>query len=204
MLRVIVENIDNKINVLWILIERVSVVSLFPFFNVSFYNWVCVSLFWRLKCGLWLQCDQIGWLIALLPTFQSLWQQLFCPNHPHFKAIFVKLSKSFMFLVQLFLCNFLDIWRLLSGPAACEETWRKVIRKKTLKRRFKIKLPFAYPMIEISLNTELFILRRWRVIAAQFVSVHHELFFKWTKPGLYLFVLFFSNDNYSTNFTLND
>ena len=30
------------------------------------------------------QCDQIGRFIALWATFQSLWQQLFCPNRPHF------------------------------------------------------------------------------------------------------------------------
>ena len=29
------------------------------------------------------QCDQIGQFIALLGTFQSLRQQLFCPNCPH-------------------------------------------------------------------------------------------------------------------------
>ena len=37
---------------------------------------------------------------------QSLWQQLFCPNHPHFQTIFVKVSKSFIFLVKSFLGNF--------------------------------------------------------------------------------------------------
>ena len=30
------------------------------------------------------QCDQIGLIIELWATFQSMWQQLFCPNHPHF------------------------------------------------------------------------------------------------------------------------
>ena len=27
------------------------------------------------------QCDRIGRFIELLATFQSLWQQLYCPNH---------------------------------------------------------------------------------------------------------------------------
>ena len=36
------------------------------------------------------QCDQIGRFIELWTTFQSLWQQLFCPNCPHFTAIVVK------------------------------------------------------------------------------------------------------------------
>ena len=37
------------------------------------------------------QCDQVGRFIALWATFQSLQQQLFCPNHPHFLTNFVKL-----------------------------------------------------------------------------------------------------------------
>ena len=52
------------------------------------------------------QCDQIGRFIAFWPTFQSLWEQLFCPNYPHYLAIFVKVSKSFIFLVKSFLGNF--------------------------------------------------------------------------------------------------
>ena len=52
------------------------------------------------KVFYYLQCDQIGQFIALWVTFQSLCQQLFCQNHPYFLAIFVKRSKSFMFLVE--------------------------------------------------------------------------------------------------------
>ena len=52
------------------------------------------------------QCDQIGRFNALWATFQSLWQQLFCPDRPHFWATFVKMLKSFMFLVESFLGNF--------------------------------------------------------------------------------------------------
>ena len=58
------------------------------------------------KVFYYLQCDQIGQFISLWVTFQSLCQQLFCQNHPHFLAIFVKRSKSFMFLVESFLGNF--------------------------------------------------------------------------------------------------
>ena len=29
------------------------------------------------------QCDQIGRFIGVWATFQSLWQQLICPNLPH-------------------------------------------------------------------------------------------------------------------------
>ena len=31
------------------------------------------------------QCDQIRQFIALVATFQSLWQQLFCPSCPHLR-----------------------------------------------------------------------------------------------------------------------
>ena len=31
------------------------------------------------------QCDKIGRFIAPWVTFQSLWQQLFCSNRPHFR-----------------------------------------------------------------------------------------------------------------------
>ena len=51
-------------------------------------------------------CDQIGQFVLLWATFQSQWQQLFCPNHPRFLAIFVKTSKSFMFPMELFLAHF--------------------------------------------------------------------------------------------------
>ena len=30
------------------------------------------------------QCDQIGRFIGLWATFEGLWQQLICPNLPHF------------------------------------------------------------------------------------------------------------------------
>ena len=52
------------------------------------------------------QCDQIGRFIGLWATFQSLWQQLICPNLLHSYAIFVKVSKSLIFLVKSFLGNF--------------------------------------------------------------------------------------------------
>ena len=52
------------------------------------------------------QCDQIGQLIGLWATFQSLWKQLICSNLQHYQAIFVKMSKSLNFLVKSFLGNF--------------------------------------------------------------------------------------------------
>ena len=55
------------------------------------------------------QCDQIWRFISLWATFQSLWQQLFCPNN-HVMVIFVWLSKSFIFLVKSFLGNFYSHW----------------------------------------------------------------------------------------------
>ena len=38
----------------------------------------------------------------ILANFQSLWQQLLSPNCPHSQAIFVKVSKSFVFLLKSF------------------------------------------------------------------------------------------------------
>ena len=52
------------------------------------------------------QCDQIGRFFELWATFYGLWQQLICPNLPHSQAIFVTVSKSFIFLVKSFLSNF--------------------------------------------------------------------------------------------------
>ena len=52
------------------------------------------------------QCDQIRRFFALWATIQSLWQQLYYPNCPHCWAIFVKVPKSFIFLVKSYLGNF--------------------------------------------------------------------------------------------------
>ena len=61
------------------------------------------------------QCDQIGQFIAHWATSQSRWQQLFSPNCPHCWAIFVKMSKSFIFVVKSFWATFIVIWRLFTG-----------------------------------------------------------------------------------------
>ena len=53
-----------------------------------------------------IQCGQIGRFNRLWATFRSLWQQLNCPNLPYSCAIFVKVSKSLIFLVKSFLGNF--------------------------------------------------------------------------------------------------
>ena len=66
------------------------------------------------KCVVHNQCDHIGRFFALWATIQSWWPQLFWPNCP-FLAIFVRVSKSFIFLVKLFLGNFLDIWQFFTG-----------------------------------------------------------------------------------------
>ena len=49
---------------------------------------------------------RLGDFIALWATFQRLWQQLFCPNCPHFWGNFVMVSNYFIFLVKSFLGNF--------------------------------------------------------------------------------------------------
>ena len=52
------------------------------------------------------RCDQIGRFFGLWTTFQSLWEQLNCQNLPQSYEIFVKVSKSIIFLVKSFLGNF--------------------------------------------------------------------------------------------------
>ena len=59
-----------------------------------------------LLCFACIQCDQIGRFITLWATFQSQWQQLFCPNCQHILGIFVNLSKSFILLAKSFLGDF--------------------------------------------------------------------------------------------------
>ena len=61
------------------------------------------------------QSDQIGRFIALWATFRSLWQQLFCPNRPHFYAIFEKTSKTFILLLKLFRTTFYKHWAIFTG-----------------------------------------------------------------------------------------
>ena len=52
------------------------------------------------------QCDQIGRFIGLLASFQSLRQQLICPNLSNSQAAtFIKVSKSIIFVVKSFLGN---------------------------------------------------------------------------------------------------
>ena len=54
-----------------------------------------------------MQRDLIGRFIALWATFLSLWQQLFCPIC-HILGDLLKVSKSFIFLVQSVLGHFLQ------------------------------------------------------------------------------------------------
>ena len=52
------------------------------------------------------QCDQIGQFFVFWASIQRRWQQLFNSNCSHCQAIFVKVSKSFIFLLKSFLGNF--------------------------------------------------------------------------------------------------
>ena len=56
--------------------------------------------------AVWPDCT----IYCTLANFKSLWQQLFCPNRPHFSAIFIKMSKSYIFPVESFLGNFYSHW----------------------------------------------------------------------------------------------
>ena len=53
-----------------------------------------------------LQCDQIGQFIGLWATFQSLWQQLICPNLLTFLGNFCKGVKIFNLFSEIILGNF--------------------------------------------------------------------------------------------------
>ena len=52
------------------------------------------------------QGDQIGRFITLWATFQSQWQQLFCPNFQHILGNLCKFVKIFHFSSKFFLGNF--------------------------------------------------------------------------------------------------
>ena len=71
--------------------------------NIRVWQMVLICFEHFLTC---FQCDQIWRFIGLWTTFQSLCQQLFCQNLPHSQAVFVKVSKSLIFLVKSFLGNF--------------------------------------------------------------------------------------------------
>ena len=68
----------------------------------------------------WNQCDHNGRFIALWATFQSLSQQLFFPNSPHFYSFFQIFHFSSEIIFGLTLVN---IWRLFTGHAAWNRTF---------------------------------------------------------------------------------
>ena len=69
----------------------------------------------------WNQCDQIGRFFAIWASIQSWWHQLFYPNCPHWLAIFVKVSKSFIIQVKSFWATFINIWRFFTGRTASKQ-----------------------------------------------------------------------------------
>ena len=63
--------------------------------------------------------SQILWTSTSMTRFDDFLdfgQQLICPSLPHSSAIFVKLSKSFIFLVKPFLVNFYRQYAIFSCP----------------------------------------------------------------------------------------
>ena len=79
-------------------------------------RWFRLSI--SLDIASWLvdsQCDQIGRFIALWPTFQSQWQQLFCPNCPHFRQFLKRCWNLTFFLWNNFWATFIVIWQLFTG-----------------------------------------------------------------------------------------
>ena len=116
------------------------------------------------------QCDQIGRFIELWATFQCIWKQLICPNPPHSEAIFVKVSKSLIFLMKSFLGNFyrhlaLFIWSRWSRASI------RSIDRLTLLRNIEQINAFVKTWIET---------RKKIVICLQFNDSA-----KWTTPLIY-------------------
>ena len=60
------------------------------------------------------QCVQIGQFIAISATFQSLRQQLFCPNCPFFSQFLERCQNMSFGYQNHFWANFIDIWRLFT------------------------------------------------------------------------------------------
>ena len=86
--------------------------------NVSWLNAMApksdVHLFWKGKnwTKMFVSCfttsvTRLGNLLAF--------GNLFCPNLLHSQAIFVKVSKSLIYLVKSFWATFIDIWHLFTG-----------------------------------------------------------------------------------------
>ena len=121
---------------------------------------------------------------ALWPTIQNRWQQIFYPNCPHCKAIFVKVSKSFIFLVKSFLGNFyrhlaIFIWSYWMVPICFCMVKKSLVTLKCVsyiwfKSRFKnnvgygivsdldarpscifVKLPMTQPLFQLFVDSQL-------------------------------------------------
>ena len=63
-----------------------------------------------------------------LATFQSPWQQLFCPKCQHILGNFCKFVRIYHFTSKIVLCNFIDIWRFLTGHTVCSPDARTIFR----------------------------------------------------------------------------
>ena len=103
-----------------------------------------------------MQCDQIGWFNALYTTFQSLCQQLFCPNCLHYYTIFVKSSKTLIFLLKSFLGNFYRHLMIFYWSHWMDGRLKWFIEKERLLRSFSIEY---FIKIALAENIDL---RKWR------------------------------------------
>ena len=104
------------------------------------------------------QCDQIGQFITLWATFQSPWQQLFCPNCHHILGNFCKFVKIFHFTSQILLGNF---YRHLA--TFYWSHWSKVIHIGTLSKINEgiVLITFSAPPIFVSyLNLQSIFVRK--------------------------------------------
>ena len=71
-----------------------------------YHSIICERHVWSIAINDDTSKTRLGDLLDFWATFQSIWQQLFCPNLPQSKEFFVKVSKSLIFLLKSFLGNF--------------------------------------------------------------------------------------------------
>ena len=126
------------------------------------------------------QCDQFGRFFAFWATFHSMWQQSFCPNRPHFRqlldsgqlwqqliypnllhawAIFVKVTKSFIFLVKSILSNFYRHLATFTGHTGGRQVKSFFRQLVTLETRInhclaasQVDKPFMNLVVDFSIN----------------------------------------------------
>ena len=109
----------------------------------------CNKAFWKKFNVIFLQswipckqCDQIGRFITLWQLFKAHGNNYFAHSANWFLAIFVNLSKSFIFLAKSFLGNFYWHLGLFTGHTACKRNPSVWLRRSHWPRAFGCKILF--------------------------------------------------------------